>query len=731
MSTWSEYCLLIWKTNKRGQAGFEPVVPKSVVEKILSTQIGSKRWAAPLGLFLIIAFYLLELVPYQQLVRNYSFDLYQNLAPRERLSAPVVIADIDEASLDAYGQWPWPRSLLAQLINEIGAQNPAAIALDIIMPEKDRSSPCELTRFIPDIDQQLQERVCNLPDNDTLLAQALAQNRAVLGVAGINSGGSSGLKPAPVIIQGAEPSPHLINFNAALTNIPELQQAAAGQAILSTEVERGVIRRVPLIAAVNHTVLPSLSLETLRVAIGQAAFKVITDAHGVNGVGIADLIIPTQADGSVYVNYSKHEPARFVSARDILSGNIEASLLEQRLVLVGFSGLGLVDFPTTAIGERVPGVEIHAQLLETIFDGTTLLRPDWAKWAEASLILLLGLTVILFFPGLKAAIQVSLTLIVATAMIGTGFLAYQHYFLLLDIGWPLLIFVTLYIAMLADILIRDESQIEVLEVDLRLQREEAAKVQGEMEAAKRFQMGILPKAESAFEDEPRIDIAAIMEPAKMVGGDLYDFFRLDENHIFFSLGDVCGKGVPASLFMVISKTLCKSVALRENANFMELGKLITQANKEISRDNPEMLFVTAFMGIINLETGKLIFCNAGHERPLLVAPNCQPQELTEASGPPISIMDDTEYDTFTYRLSNEEFICIFTDGVTEAANSEQALFGKERLTSVLSEISTDDNAQSVLKRACEHVHEFVGDEEPSDDLTMLVVRWRGNNLNPK
>jgi CHASE2 domain-containing sensor protein len=684
----------------------------------------SKRWAAPLGLLVLISFYLLEMIPFQQTIRNYTFDVYQNLSPRDRISAPVVIADIDEASLTSFGQWPWPRSLLAQLVNTIGQHQPAAIALDIIMPEKDRSSPCELTRFIPDVDQELRTRVCNLPSNDELLAKALSDNKAVLGVAGVESNLTSELNPAPMIVKGSDPKPYLTRFSSALTNIKQLQDTAGGQAILSTEVERGVIRRVPLIAAVSDTILPSLSLEMLRIATGQTAFRIFSKETGVEAVSIADLIIPTQKDGSVYVHYSKHDPARFVSAADILNGNIAPDLFKQRLVLVGFSGLGLVDFPTTAIGERVPGVEIHAQLLESIFDGTTLLRPVWASWLEALIILVFGLCVLFILPSLKAMIQVSLTLTLVGLITGIGFVLYQQQQLLIDVGSPLLMFAILYIAMLADSLIRDEGQIEVLEDDLRLQREEAARVQGEMEAAKRFQMGILPHAATAFENEPRLDIAAIMEPAKMVGGDLYDFFRLDEEHVFFSLGDVCGKGVPASLFMVISKTLCKSVALRDDADFMQLGNLISQANKEISRDNPEMLFVTAFMGIINLSTGELIFCNAGHERPLLVAPDCKPRELSEASGPPISVMDDTEYETFTYRLSSEEFICIFTDGVTEAADANQELFGKDRLIDGLSEISTADSAQSVLDRACEQVHKFVGDEEPSDDLTMLVVRWQ-------
>jgi len=698
---------------------------KNNIESPRAVSYFTRQWAASLGLLVLITFYLLEMIPFQQIIRNYTFDLYQNVSPRERISAPVLIADIDEESLKSYGQWPWPRSLLAQLVDKIGEAAPAAIALDIIMPERDRASPCELTRFIPDVDSQLRERVCGLPANDDLLAEALRNNRAVLGVAGIDSSVKPELNPAPMIVSGSDPTANLTRFTSALTNIKQLQDAAAGQAILSTEVERGVIRRVPLIAAVSNTILPSLSLEMLRIATGKSAFRIYSDNDSrVNAVSIADLIIPTQNDGSVYVHYSQHDPERFVSATDILNGNIEPDLLKQRLVLIGFSGLGLVDFPTTAIGERVPGVEIHAQLLESIFDGTTLLRPDWAKWLEAATILLVGLSVLIFLPSLRAAVQVSLTLLFSLIIVGTGFGLYQQHQLLIDVGSPMLMFALLYIAMLADSLIRDEDQIEVLEDDLRLEREEAAKVQGEMEAAKRFQMGILPDASTVFKDEPRLDIAAIMEPAKMVGGDLYDFFQLDENHIFFSVGDVCGKGVPASLFMVISKTLCKSVALRDDADFMQLGNLISQANKEIARDNPEMLFVTAFMGIINLSMGELIFCNAGHERPLLVAPGCKPKELTEASGPPISIMDDTEYETFTYRLSSEEFICVFTDGVTEAADINKTLFGKERLIEGLSMLSESDSAQTVLDRVRVQVHDFVGGEEPSDDLTMLVVRWQ-------
>lgn len=685
-----------------------------------------ENWGAPIGLMVLIAFHLLGMIPFQQMLRSTNFDLYQNTMPRERVSAPVVIVEIDEHSLAELGQWPWPRSLIAKLVDTIGAMQPAAIALDIIMPEADRSSPCEIMDLIPDVDKTLQDQICNLPNNDEVLAQSLSRHQAILGVAGIDSNQPINIYTAPVLARGEDPKPWLIHFNSALTNLPVLTAAAGGHAILSTETERGVIRRLPLLATVGETLMPSLSMEMLRIASGSSTFNVTTSDNGIEFVGVGDLQIRTQNDGTVWLHYSKHSPERFISAVEILNGEVTAEALESKLVLLGFSGLGLVDFPTTALGERVPGVEIHAQMLEAIFDQTTLDRPDWALWLEALFLALMGLAVIYLLPRLRTTAQVITVVGFTVTLIGFGLITFIVSQLLIDVLSPLLMFFILYMAMLADSLIRDEGQIESLELDLQTQREAAAKVQGEMEAAKRFQMGILPDPQQTFADEARVDIAAIMEPAKMVGGDLYDCFMLDQHHMFFSLGDVCGKGVPASLFMVISKTLCKSVALRDNADFSEIGALISQANREISRDNPEMLFVTAFIGILDLRTGELNYCNAGHERPLIVAPNCRPHTLDAASGPPISIIDDIDYQSFSYRLAREEFICVFTDGITEAANAEEELFGNERLLNCLGNVEVEDTAASLLKKACDAAHNFVGDVEPSDDLTMMVIRWRGN-----
>lgn len=682
-------------------------------------------WAAPVGLIILVILYLFSSLPYQDALRTFSFDLYQIAMPRERVSAPVVIVDIDEASLHQFGQWPWPRSLMAQLLDRIGQMEPAAVAFDIIMPEPDRTSPCQITKYIPNVDKKLVRQVCDLPSNDALLATSLKRGNAVLGVGGMEGGAQENVKAAPMLTIGQDPKPWMRHFASALKNVPELENAASGHAILSADIERGVVRRVPLVATVGDTVMPSLSLEILRLASGSAGFSVKSATDRIEGVGAGDLYIPTQDDGSTWVHYSHHDPGRFVSAADILNGKLAPDELNHKLVLIGFSGLGLVDFPSTALGERVPGVEIHAQVLESIFDGTTLLRPHWAPWAEGTVMVLLGLSIIWGFPRIQARVLVPILIAIVVVLATVGLASYYRAHVLIDVASPIFLFVVLFGAMLADSLIREEVELRALENDLRIQREQAAKVQGEMEAAKRFQMSIVPDAKATFTNEPRMDIAARMEPAKMVGGDLYDCFMLDEHRVFFSIGDVCGKGVPASLFMVISKTLCKSVALRDDMHDMDLGKLMSQANIEISRDNSEMLFVTAFVGILDLRSGELTYCNAGHEKPLIIAAGCYPTELKGVGGPPICIIEDLEYKTQKYKLAPEEFLCLFSDGITEAANSSQELFGRERLISVFAEAPPSANAEEMMELACKGVHAYVTDAEPSDDLTIMVLRWCG------
>jgi serine phosphatase RsbU (regulator of sigma subunit) len=216
-----------------------------------------------------------------------------------------------------------------------------------------------------------------------------------------------------------------------------------------------------------------------------------------------------------------------------------------------------------------------------------------------------------------------------------------------------------------------------------------------------------------------------MVPAREVGGDLYDFFMLDDRRLFFVVGDVAGKGLSASIFQAVSKALYKSTTLR--AATADVGELMSAANAEVARDNPEMLFVTAFAGVLDLDTGELGYCNAGHDNPYLVRTG-EPamHRLADGDGPPLCVMDDFPYTGAETTLAPGEWLCVVTDGVTEAQPADGELYGTERVEqTLLREAAAGTTARALVGALRADVDRFVAGAEPADDLTVLVVRWNG------
>ncbi len=713
-------------------------MPRLRIRSALSrAALARGRLGATLALAAVVSLHLAGSLPFQETLRMFTFQLYQTSAPRERLSTPVIVVEIDAPALEKLGAWPWPRNLTALLLNRIWRMQPAAVGLDIEMPEADRFSACEIARYVPGIDAPLVRRVCALPGNDSALAESLRRGKAVLSVRGRDGASDEALRVPPVRVVGNGSGDTMRSFEAASTSLPELH-AAAGVALRNVDTHYGVVRKVPMIAKVGESVVPSLSLEMLRLATRSPELEIRTEPGRIAGVAVRGSYAPTQDDGSLWVHFGPRDRVRSVSAAQVLDGSLDAKALRNKIVLVGVSGPGTGDLHTTTLGERVPAVEVHAQVLESIVDGTTLLRPHWALWLEGALMLVVGLSISWGFPHMRARVVLPIMAATIALLWFGGVAAYTRAHLLFDVASPMSIFVMMFAFMLADSLVREELrrkwladqlareevQRRSLEHDLASQREHAARARGEMEAANRIQTGMLPDAQALFASEGRLDIAARMEPAKHVGGDLYDCFMLDDHHAFFTIGDVCGKGVPAALFMAISKTLCKSLVLRDDPDQSDPGALMRQANREISRDNPEMLFLTAFIGVLDLRNGELRYCNAGHDNPLVFAPGSLPIELDGPKGPPICIIDDFEYRTNRRQLAPVEMVCMFTDGVTEALDSAGEMYGKDRLLAVLRRHGTHGaSAQQVLDAVCTSVHGFATGVDPSDDLTVVVMRW--------
>lgn len=355
-------------------------------------------------------------------VEERIFDRYQIWSPRTYdPNAPVRVVDIDQASLEDLGQWPWPRTYLAELVRRLTEAGAAAIAFDMVFAEPDRTSPrvlsTTLARFGGDYagllpDRRGKKNLAALPDHDEVLAKILAQTPVVLGmIPGDEETGRLPPVKAGISVSGAggRITPLLQYFPGATTNLPLLSESAAGIGAISLARDEGeVIRRVPLVMAVGDRVLPALSVDTLRVAQRSGSYIVkTTRASGetdlsaqpaITSMRVGALVAPLDADGTLRVRYSGEVAARVIPAHRVLAGDALppaiAEAVAGRIVLVGASAAGLFDTRTTPLTPRVPGVHIHAEIIEQMIEQDFLTRPDWAAGLERLYMILIGLAII-------------------------------------------------------------------------------------------------------------------------------------------------------------------------------------------------------------------------------------------------------------------------------------------------------------------------------------------------
>jgi len=243
------------------------------------------------------------------------------------------------------------------------------------------------------------------------------------------------------------------------------------------------------------------------------------------------------------------------------------------------------------------------------------------------------------------------------------------------------------------------------------------KIASELTIAHQIQLSIVPKLFPPFPERQDLELFATLEPAREVGGDLYDFTLLDEDHLYVGIGDVSGKGVPASLLMAVGKTLLKSTiqAVRDPARAMSM------VNDELSADNESCMFITAFCGILNLRTGYFTFANAGHNPPLIVAPDGSTKFINRKPGPALGAMEGVRYRNMDLTLGDDELLLLYTDGVTEAMNTRDEMFGEERLREIVS-AHHGEQSKVIIQTIVEALKVHAEGTEQSDDITMLAVR---------
>ena len=637
--------------------------------------------------------------------------------PRERTSEQVVVIAIDERSLALHGQWPWPRDRVAELVGRLAKGGPAVIGLDIFFPEPDRYSPGVIATRLEGKAPDIAARLRDMPSNDALLGEALAAAPSVLGVAGLENEDPrfAGPPRTPLVryLDGA--GEQIRTYPGHLRNVPEIEKGARGSGLYSVDLEGGVARRLQMVARIDEATVPTLPLEMIRVALGGGPLVIAPSFGGMLELRIGDYVVPVQPDGRAYVRFGHAKAGEYIPAAQVLDGSFDVSQLKGRLVLVGFTGLGLADLVATPLGETVFGVENHAQTAEAILDGKFLRRIGLAPRVEAALLVAFGLGLFVLVPRTNAQRSAALLVAGLAVLAVAGAAAFKFAGLLFDPFGPALGAIAVFGVMQVGSLAEAQRQRQQL-------REQAARMAGELDAAKRIQMGLLPDPREVFASERRVEVAALLEPARTVGGDFYDCFMLDARRLFFVVADVSGKGLPASLFMASVKSILKSAALTVEGS---LGGVLARAQDEIHRENPESLFVTALACVLDLETGELEYANAGHEPAWSHQPHGRPERLDASGGPPLCVLDVYSYPSTRRSLVPGEWMLVLSDGATEAMNPATEFFGAERLRTSLAWLGDEPAAQAIVERVRDDVRRFSGEAEPADDLTLLAIRWNG------
>ena len=642
-----------------------------------------------------------------------SFDLYQKVFPLEKRETDVIIIDIDEKSLGKFGQFPWSRSVFAKIIENVNTSNPKAIGFDVFFSEKDKQSPEEIIKaynLIPTDISDLQ----NIKGHDEIFREQLEKSKSVIAVLGSSVPSHSTHDRSPkarFLSKGGDPKNFTYAYPYSIGSLEKLEKSAKGLGSISfLDQTDGIIRSLPLVVRLQNKLYPTMGLEMVRIGSNQKNLYLEMNEIGIDRISSRPYKINSDPNGIIWIRYKNSLKSQYISASSVFDGKFDEARFKDKYVLIGASAQGLFDLVKNPLGVTIPGVEVHANVIENILDQSYLIRNPNTYIFELLFSILVAF--ITFFLSQKMKPKYSLSVFfgsIVTVVI-IGFSVFLLRSELVDISYPIFMLTLTFLTGLYFRFI-EENKIALS----NLQKE--AKLLKERELAAGVQKSLFPDI-SKFENF----IYAKNVPARDVSGDYFDVVRATPEEYFFTLADVSGKGVKAGMYMAKASSIFRTLT---NLKF-PIEKVVFGVNNELVEAKFKGMFVTAVFGKLNIKTGELVFINAGHESILTFDQN-KNYEYIKSEMPPIGIVKyftESMIKSSSINIKDKTFM-VYTDGVTEGYLKDGKELGAEGVQKII------DNIQEVTpKTIVESIEKQLnwGAEKLRDDITCMAINIKNTEL---
>ena len=691
-----------------------------------------------LGTILLVIALFFSSTPIFDLIELKTYDLRFLSRGPVQPSPATVLALIDEKSLATEGRWPWPRSKIAALVDLLSRDGARVIGLDIAFTEPDENSQLAL---IQQFAQQVEALAIQHPqladfiqeskqhaDNDLTLAHAIQKSSAtvVLGYffhmseADLNyqierqamdqqlQRISASKYPFIMDERHDRSSGPFFNAYAPESNLEIFTKAAASSGYFSMKPDQdGVVRWMPLMIQSGEDVFPPLAVLCAWYYLGKPQLTVKVGRYGVEGLQMGKRLIPTDENGQLLISYLG-PPKTFAhfSISDILHGRIARGTFTDKIVLVGATAMGAHDLRSTPLSPVYPGVEIETTVMDNILRQHFITRPHWAKSFDLLAIIVLGALIGTAVPRLSplqgplaaAGLFILYIFMACGLFISVG--------VWLNIVYPLLVLATNYTVITLYYYVTEHL--------------EKGRMDEELKVARDIQMSMLPAKAPKIEG---FAIAARCIPAREVGGDFYDFIEVPTNgtgeRLGIIIGDVSGKAISGALVMAASRSIFRILT----EAYTSVEQLMAIGNTLLKRDIKKGMFVALAYTVWDSQQKTLTLSNAGQTQPILCPSDGSKPVYVDTPGDkfPLGIVKKCHYEETQVPLQLGDVLVLYTDGVVEAMNVQGKMYGFERFMASI-EAGRALSANALLEKLIDDVSRYVGDAEPHDDLTIVVVQ---------